>query len=97
VAHQAHAIGHAAVLLADRSVLLAGDMLSDVLIPRWRPASPPTTPTSTRCGEETNRSTRPPDELRRHRVTVATRSWPAQRSDRLFSGLARTTVGLGGR
>jgi glyoxylase-like metal-dependent hydrolase (beta-lactamase superfamily II) len=91
VEHQAHAIGHAAVLLADRGVLLAGDMLSDVLIPlldprrpaqvgayetaldrlgeaashvdvlvpghgplprvsRWRPASPPIMPTSTRCG-----------------------------------------------
>ncbi len=33
VEHQAHAIGHAAILLADRGVLLAGDMLSDVLIP----------------------------------------------------------------
>lgn len=33
VEHDAHAIGHAAVLLADRGVLLAGDMLSDVLIP----------------------------------------------------------------
>lgn len=33
VAHQAHAVGHAALLLADRGVLLAGDMLSDVLIP----------------------------------------------------------------
>jgi glyoxylase-like metal-dependent hydrolase (beta-lactamase superfamily II) len=33
VEHQAHAIGHAAVLLADRGVLLAGDMLSDILIP----------------------------------------------------------------
>jgi glyoxylase-like metal-dependent hydrolase (beta-lactamase superfamily II) len=33
VEHQAHAIGHAAVLLADRGVLLAGDMLSDVFIP----------------------------------------------------------------
>jgi len=33
VEHQAHAIGHAAVLLADRGALLAGDMLSDVLIP----------------------------------------------------------------
>jgi glyoxylase-like metal-dependent hydrolase (beta-lactamase superfamily II) len=33
VQHEAHAIGHAAVLLADRGVLLAGDMLSDVLIP----------------------------------------------------------------
>ena len=99
IEHQAHAVGHAAVLLADRGVLLAGDMLSDVLIPlfdprqddqlgayetaldrlgrppgtsmswspatapsprvpRWRPASPPITPTSTRCGEERNRSTR---------------------------------------
>jgi glyoxylase-like metal-dependent hydrolase (beta-lactamase superfamily II) len=33
IEHQAHAIGHAAVLLADRGVLLAGDMLSDLLIP----------------------------------------------------------------
>ncbi len=33
VEHQAHAVGHAAVLLADRGVLLAGDMLSDALIP----------------------------------------------------------------
>jgi glyoxylase-like metal-dependent hydrolase (beta-lactamase superfamily II) len=31
--HDAHAVGHAAVLLADRGVLLAGDMLSDVLVP----------------------------------------------------------------
>src|ERR671939_379018 len=37
VEHQAHAIGHAAVLLADRGVLLAGDMLSDVLIPLLDP------------------------------------------------------------
>ena len=33
VEHSAHAVGHAAVLLADRGVLLAGDMLSDILIP----------------------------------------------------------------
>ncbi len=33
IEHQAHAVGHVAVLLADRRVLLAGDMLSDVLIP----------------------------------------------------------------
>jgi glyoxylase-like metal-dependent hydrolase (beta-lactamase superfamily II) len=33
IVHQAHAVGHAAILLADRRVLLAGDMLSDVLIP----------------------------------------------------------------
>ena len=35
IEHQAHAVGHAAVLLADRGVLLAGDMLSDVLIPMF--------------------------------------------------------------
>jgi glyoxylase-like metal-dependent hydrolase (beta-lactamase superfamily II) len=40
VEHQAHAIGHAAVLLADRGVLLAGDMLSDVLIPILDPRRP---------------------------------------------------------
>jgi glyoxylase-like metal-dependent hydrolase (beta-lactamase superfamily II) len=33
IEHHAHAAGHAAILLADRRVLLAGDMLSDVLIP----------------------------------------------------------------
>src|SRR4249919_1454949 len=33
IEHEAHAIGHAAVLLPDRGVLIAGDMLSDVLIP----------------------------------------------------------------
>jgi glyoxylase-like metal-dependent hydrolase (beta-lactamase superfamily II) len=33
IEHQAHAVGHAAIFLADRGVLLAGDMLSDVLIP----------------------------------------------------------------
>jgi glyoxylase-like metal-dependent hydrolase (beta-lactamase superfamily II) len=40
VEHQAHAIGHAAVLLADRGVLLAGDMLSDILIPLLDPRRP---------------------------------------------------------
>ena len=33
IEHQAHAVGHAAVLLADRGVLIAGDMFSDILIP----------------------------------------------------------------
>jgi glyoxylase-like metal-dependent hydrolase (beta-lactamase superfamily II) len=37
IEHEAHAAGHAAVLLADRGVLLAGDMLSDVLIPLLDP------------------------------------------------------------
>ena len=45
IEHQLHAVGHAAILLADRGVLLAGDMLSNVLIPsstfaktiRWAP------------------------------------------------------------
>jgi glyoxylase-like metal-dependent hydrolase (beta-lactamase superfamily II) len=40
VEHEAHAVGHAAVLLADRGVLLAGDMLSDVLIPMLDPRRP---------------------------------------------------------
>src|SRR5262245_54606316 len=33
VEHQAHAPGHAALLIEERGVLVAGDMLSDVLIP----------------------------------------------------------------
>jgi glyoxylase-like metal-dependent hydrolase (beta-lactamase superfamily II) len=33
VEHQAHARGHAALLIEERGVLVAGDMLSDVLIP----------------------------------------------------------------
>jgi glyoxylase-like metal-dependent hydrolase (beta-lactamase superfamily II) len=37
IEHQAHAVGHAVILLADRGVLLAGDMLSDVLIPLFDP------------------------------------------------------------
>ncbi|HEY2716004.1 MAG TPA: MBL fold metallo-hydrolase [Solirubrobacterales bacterium] len=37
IEHQAHAVGHAAILLADCRVLLAGDMLSDVLIPLFDP------------------------------------------------------------
>jgi glyoxylase-like metal-dependent hydrolase (beta-lactamase superfamily II) len=33
IEHQAHSPGHAALLIAERGVLVAGDMLSDVLIP----------------------------------------------------------------
>ena len=33
IEHAAHAPGHAALLIAERGVLVAGDMLSDVLIP----------------------------------------------------------------
>jgi glyoxylase-like metal-dependent hydrolase (beta-lactamase superfamily II) len=33
VEHQAHAPGHAALVIEDRGVIVAGDMLSDVLIP----------------------------------------------------------------
>jgi glyoxylase-like metal-dependent hydrolase (beta-lactamase superfamily II) len=35
VEHQAHAPGHAALLIEERGVLVAGDMLSDVLIPMF--------------------------------------------------------------
>jgi glyoxylase-like metal-dependent hydrolase (beta-lactamase superfamily II) len=37
IEHDAHAVGHAAILLADRGVLIAGDMLSDVLVPLLDP------------------------------------------------------------
>ncbi|WP_432837846.1 MBL fold metallo-hydrolase [Dactylosporangium sp. CA-092794] len=37
IEHQAHAPGHAALLIAERGVLIAGDMLSDVLIPMLDP------------------------------------------------------------
>ena len=40
IEHHAHAVGHAAILLADRGVLLAGDMFSDVLIPLFDPHGP---------------------------------------------------------
>ncbi len=33
IEHQAHASGHAALVIEERGVLVAGDMLSDVLIP----------------------------------------------------------------
>jgi len=33
IEHPAHALGHAALLIEERGVLVAGDMLSDVLIP----------------------------------------------------------------
>jgi glyoxylase-like metal-dependent hydrolase (beta-lactamase superfamily II) len=37
IEHRAHAIGHAAILLADRRVLLAADTLSDVFVPIFDP------------------------------------------------------------
>ena len=33
IEHQAHALGHAALLIEERGVLVAGDMVSDILIP----------------------------------------------------------------
>lgn len=42
IEHQAHATGHAALWIEERGVLVAGDMLSDVLIPLldWSAADP---------------------------------------------------------
>lgn len=40
VPHEAHTLKHTTVLLADRGVLIAGDMLSDVLIPMLDPRRP---------------------------------------------------------
>jgi glyoxylase-like metal-dependent hydrolase (beta-lactamase superfamily II) len=42
IEHQAHAIGHAALVICEYRVLIAGDMLSDVLIPflDWSAADP---------------------------------------------------------
>lgn len=37
IEHDAHARGHAALLLADRGALVAGDLLSDVLVPMLDP------------------------------------------------------------
>jgi len=37
IEHQAHAPGHAALLIEERGVLVAGDMLSDVLVPLLSP------------------------------------------------------------
>ena len=39
IEHQAHAPGHAALLIEERRVLVAGDMLSDVLIPMLDPSA----------------------------------------------------------
>ncbi|WP_449064028.1 MBL fold metallo-hydrolase [Planomonospora algeriensis] len=43
IEHQAHAPGHAALLIEERGVLVAGDMLSDVLVPMldWDGAADP--------------------------------------------------------
>jgi glyoxylase-like metal-dependent hydrolase (beta-lactamase superfamily II) len=40
IEHQAHAPGHAALLIEERGVLVAGDMLSDVLIPMFNLIAP---------------------------------------------------------
>ena len=52
IEHQAHAPGHAALLIEQRGVLIAGDMLSDVLIPMLdlTGTADPIGTTSPRCG-----------------------------------------------
>ncbi|KAA9377587.1 MBL fold metallo-hydrolase [Microbispora cellulosiformans] len=72
IEHQAHAPGHAALLIEERGVLVAGDMLSDVLIPMlgdvngtddviedYLAATGP--PASDRCATQPVRARRPPD------------------------------------
>src|SRR4051812_10671350 len=63
IEHQAHAIGHAAVLLADRGVLLAGDMLSDVLIPLLDPRRPDQVAAYETALDRLAEATRPVDVL----------------------------------
>jgi glyoxylase-like metal-dependent hydrolase (beta-lactamase superfamily II) len=46
IEHQAHAPGHAALLIEERGVLVAGDMLSDVLIPLLDTSALPGMPSS---------------------------------------------------
>ncbi len=41
IEHPAHAPGHAALLIEERGVLVAGDMLSDVLVPMFDTAADP--------------------------------------------------------
>jgi glyoxylase-like metal-dependent hydrolase (beta-lactamase superfamily II) len=52
IEHQAHAPGHAALLIEERGVLVAGDMLSDVLIPMLdlNATADRSRTTSPRCG-----------------------------------------------
>ncbi len=52
IEHQAHAPGHAALLIEERGVLVAGDMLSDVLIPMLdlNDTADRSRTTSPRCG-----------------------------------------------
>ena len=53
IEHPAHAPGHAALLIEERGVLVAGDMLSDVLVPMLDTRPAPTTrsrTTSSGCG-----------------------------------------------
>ena len=126
VEHQAHAIGHAAVLLADRRrparrrhALRCSDPAPRPLaapirwaptrrhstgwerppgtsmswspataplprVPRWRPASPPIVPTSTRCGEERNRSTRVWGRMRTGSPAPTSRTWSRPEGGRVF-------------
>src|SRR6266542_1563378 len=71
IEHQAHAVGHAAVLLADRGVLLAGDMLSDVLIPLLDPRRPDQVGAYETALDPLDEATRPVDVLAPRHGAVA--------------------------
>jgi glyoxylase-like metal-dependent hydrolase (beta-lactamase superfamily II) len=105
VEHQAHAIGHAAVLLADRGVLLAGDMLSDLLIPLLDPHRPDQVSAyqtaldrlgeaarSRRCSSATTRSMRASTSFRSYpsRNFVTANCLTATSRQRIEGGRARS-------
>jgi hypothetical protein len=58
-------------------------------VPRWRPASPPIAPTSTRCDEERNRSTRVWGRMRTGSPAPTSRTWSRPEGGRTFRWLGR--------
>ena len=91
IEHRAHAVGHAAILLSDRGVLIAGDMLSDVLIPLFDSLQTNQLgclrdgPRPARSGDRSRRRRNPRPRLRRR---GAGGRRPPRRRSRLHRGAA---------